>query len=72
MGFGFSSLCILFPLYFTKLSVQEVLLIGRANACWVFWFEERLEIQAIADDITSQYVPPHVNIFDCLGGIPLL
>nr|YP_010340303.1 cytochrome b6 [Solanum aturense]UNZ92628.1 cytochrome b6 [Solanum aturense] len=27
------------------------------------WFEERLEIQAIADDITSKYVPPHVNIF---------
>ena len=33
------------------------------------WFEERLEIQAIADDITSKYVPPHVNIFYCLGGI---
>ncbi|KAL5568807.1 hypothetical protein UlMin_025382 [Ulmus minor] len=27
------------------------------------WFEERLEIQTIADDITSKYVPPHVNIF---------
>lgn len=35
------------------------------------WFEERLEIQAIADDITSKYVPPHVNIFHCLGGITL-
>lgn len=33
------------------------------------WFG--LEIQAIADDITSQYVPPHVNIFYCLGGITL-
>jgi cytochrome b6 len=32
------------------------------------WFQERLEIQAIADDITSKYVPPHVNIFYCLGG----
>jgi quinol-cytochrome oxidoreductase complex cytochrome b subunit len=32
------------------------------------WFEERLEIQSIADDITSKYVP-HVNIFYCLGGI---
>nr|YP_010700308.1 cytochrome b6 [Euglena undulata]WCH63452.1 cytochrome b6 [Euglena undulata] len=31
--------------------------------------EERLEIQAIADDIGSKYVPPHVNIFYCLGGI---
>jgi cytochrome b6 len=35
------------------------------------WFQERLEIQAIADDITSEYVPPHVNIFYCLGGITL-
>ena len=35
------------------------------------WFQERLEIQAIADDITSKYVPPHVNIFYCLGGIKL-
>ena len=34
-------------------------------------FEERLEIQAIADDITSKYVPPHVNIFYCLGGVTL-
>ena len=33
------------------------------------WFEERLEIQSIADDITSKYVHPHVNIFYCLGGI---
>ena len=33
------------------------------------WFEERLEIQAIADDISSKYVPPHVNIFYCFGGI---
>ena len=35
------------------------------------WFEERLEIQSIADDITSKYVPPHVNIFYCFGGITL-
>jgi cytochrome b6 len=35
------------------------------------WFQERLEVQAIADDITSKYVPPHVNIFYCLGGITL-
>lgn len=33
------------------------------------WFEERLEIQAIADDVTDKYVPPHVNIFYCFGGI---
>ncbi|KAK8635267.1 hypothetical protein V6N13_023144 [Hibiscus sabdariffa] len=35
------------------------------------WFEELLEIQAIADDITTKYVPPHGNIFYCLGGITL-
>jgi quinol-cytochrome oxidoreductase complex cytochrome b subunit len=35
------------------------------------WFNERLEVQAIADDISSKYVPPHVNIFYCLGGITL-
>lgn len=35
------------------------------------WFEERLEIQAIADDISSKYVPPHVNIFYCFGGLVL-
>lgn len=33
------------------------------------WFQERLEIQTIADDIASKYVPPHVNIFYCFGGI---
>jgi cytochrome b6 len=36
------------------------------------WFNERLEIQAIADDISTKYVPPHVNIFYCLGGITLV
>ncbi|MFM7464625.1 MAG: cytochrome b6, partial [Cyanobium sp.] len=35
------------------------------------WFNERLEIGAIADDISAKYVPPHVNIFYCLGGITL-
>lgn len=36
------------------------------------WLNERLEVQAISDDITSKYVPPHVNIFYCLGGITLV
>ena len=36
------------------------------------WFQERLEIQDIADDVSSKYVPPHVNIFYCLGGITLV
>lgn len=35
------------------------------------WLQERIEIQALTDDVTSKYVPPHVNIFYCLGGITL-
>ena len=35
------------------------------------WLEERLELQSIADDILSKYVPAHVNIFYCFGGIVL-
>jgi cytochrome b6 len=35
------------------------------------WCEERLEIQSIADDILAKYVPAHVNIFYCFGGIVL-
>ncbi len=35
------------------------------------WCEERLEIQSIADDILAKFVPPHVNILYCLGGIML-
>jgi cytochrome b6 len=35
------------------------------------FFQDRLEIQAVADDITSKFVPPHVNIFYCIGGITL-
>lgn len=33
------------------------------------WCEERLEIQSISDDILAKYVPAHVNIFYCFGGI---
>jgi len=35
------------------------------------WCEERFEIQLIADDILAKFVPAHVNIFYCLGGIVL-
>ena len=35
------------------------------------WLNDRLEIQAVADDITAKYVPPHVNLFYCIGGITL-
>ena len=44
-----------------------------ANSSPVYdWFQERLEIQDIADDFSTKYVPPHVNIFYCLGGITLV
>ena len=44
-----------------------------ANSSPVYdWFQERLEIQDIAADVTSKSVPPHVNIFYCLGGITLV
>jgi cytochrome b6 len=33
------------------------------------WFDDRLDIKAIQDDISSKYVPPHVNIFYCMGGL---
>ena len=36
------------------------------------WFDERLDIQALDDDISSKYVPTHVNIFYCLGGVTLV
>jgi cytochrome b6 len=36
------------------------------------WFDERLDIQALDDDISSKHVPPHVNIFYCLGGVTLV
>ncbi|MEI6379611.1 MAG: cytochrome b6 [Cyanobacteriota bacterium ELA615] len=36
------------------------------------WFNDRLDIDLISDDIASKYVPPHVNIFYCLGGITLV
>jgi cytochrome b6 len=36
------------------------------------WFNERLEIEAISEDISSKFVPPHVNIFYCLGGVTLV
>jgi cytochrome b6 len=35
------------------------------------WLEERLEVQSIADDILSKFVPAHVNIYYCFGGIVL-
>lgn len=35
------------------------------------WFEKRLEVQSISDDILSKFVSAHVSIFYCFGGIVL-
>ena len=35
------------------------------------WLEEHLCIQSISDDILSKFVPSHVNIFYCFGGLIL-
>jgi cytochrome b6 len=35
------------------------------------WFDERLDLQDIAEDVSSKYVPPHVNIFYCLRRLTL-
>ena len=35
------------------------------------WCEERFEFQVIADDILAKFVPVHMNIFYCFGGILL-
>lgn len=45
----------------------------RDNGGRVFfsWLEERIELQPLVDDITTKFVPPHVNIFYCLGGLTL-
>ena len=36
------------------------------------WLEERMEAQSLADDALSKYVPPHVGLFFCLGGIVVM
>ena len=33
------------------------------------WLDDRLAIREIFDDVSSKYVPPHVNIFYCFGGL---
>lgn len=35
------------------------------------WFKERLELQFISDDVLSKFVPAHINVFYCFGGIVL-
>jgi len=36
------------------------------------WFEERMEGQSLVDDSGTKYVPPHIGLFYCLGGIVLM
>lgn len=35
------------------------------------WLDDRLALQEILDDVSSKFVPPHVNIFYCFGGLVL-
>ena len=35
------------------------------------WCEERFEFQLLADDILAKFIPVHINIFYCFGGIVL-
>lgn len=51
---------------------EECIILAIPNMGFVYdWLEERLELQGIGDDILSKFVPPHVNIFYCFGGIVL-
>ena len=36
------------------------------------WFEERLEAQTLLDASATKYVPPHVGLFYCFGGLALM
>jgi cytochrome b6 len=44
---------------------------GGGRRSFFLWLEERIELQPLVDDITTKFVPPHVNIFYCLGGLTL-
>jgi hypothetical protein len=35
------------------------------------WLDDRLALQELLDDVASKYVPSHVNIFCCFGGLIL-
>lgn len=35
------------------------------------WVEERLEVSSPSDEVIEKAVPPHVNVFYCLGGVIL-
>jgi hypothetical protein len=52
----------IFLVYGSRSSEEEFLWFIYLNKVYN-WFEKYLEIQMIVDDITSKYIPPHVNIF---------
>ena len=33
------------------------------------WLDDRIAIRDVFEDVGSKYVPPHVNIFYCFGGL---
>ena len=68
MGGGWRQVCIVCCIL--TLSQSHVLL-QLTQISIYSWFEERLELQSISDDVISKSVPPHVNIFYCFGGIVL-
>jgi len=35
------------------------------------WLDDRLALQEILDDVGSKFVPPHVKLFYCFGGLVL-
>lgn len=35
------------------------------------WLDDRLALQEILDDVSSKFVPPHVKLFYCFGGLVL-
>ena len=43
-------------------TIQEVTLVYD-------WLEERYELQSVADDVLSKFVPVHVNLAYCFGGL---
>ena len=58
--------------YFPSSGCRLVLTVCKSYVIMILiydWCEERLELQGIADDIISKFIPPHVNIFYCFGGV---
>ena len=41
----------------------------QSNGVGYRWLDDRIAIRDVFDDVGSKYVPPHVNIFYCFGGL---